>query len=137
MASAHPNVARAESFIKAYQARDFDSLREFLAPDIVWRVAGNHRFSGEYRGVDAVIDYYRRSQEFTGGSLRIEPIEVMADDRFGGIIIRATAKRNGSSLDVTLAEAFRFDEKGRWTEFWALANDQAAVDAFWGAEARS
>ena len=133
----HPNVARAESFVKAYQASDFDSVREFLAPDIVWHVAGNHQLSGDYRGIDAVLDYYGRAQELTGGSLRIESVEIMADDRFGGIIMRAQAKRDGQSMDVTLAEAFRVDESGRWTEFWALANDQAAVDEFWGREATS
>jgi hypothetical protein len=34
-------------------------------------------------------------------------------------------------MDVLLAEALTLDPIGRWTEYWALANDQDAVDAFW------
>jgi hypothetical protein len=32
---------------------------------------------------------------------------------------------------VLLAEALTLDDQGRWSEYWALSNDQGAVDAFW------
>jgi hypothetical protein len=31
-----------------------------------------------------------------------------------------------------MADAMRFDDSGRVTEFWTLSNDQGAVDAFIG-----
>lgn len=37
----------------------------------------------------------------------------------------------GRELDVEMTEAFTFADDGRVTEFWALATDQPAVDAFW------
>jgi hypothetical protein len=55
----------------------------------------------------------------------------MADDRHGAAFLRVTAARGEKQLDVTMAEAFRFDEDGRIIEFWAHATDQAAIDAFW------
>lgn len=132
MAEAHPNLARTQAAIKAYQAGNFDDMRQYLADDIVWHVGGHHQLSGDYRGVDAVLDYYSRAQELSGGSLAIEPVEIMADDRFGAAIMRATGERAGKRLDATLAEGLKFDEQGRWAEYWALANDQRAVDEFWG-----
>jgi hypothetical protein len=45
--------------------------------------------------------------------------------------VRVTGTRDGRSLDVTLAEALTVGLDGRWTEFWSLAEDQDAVDAFW------
>jgi hypothetical protein len=32
---------------------------------------------------------------------------------------------------VVQAQAFRMNADGKFTEYWALADDQDAVDAFW------
>jgi hypothetical protein len=45
--------------------------------------------------------------------------------------MRVTAARADRKLEVEMAETLLLDEQGRWTEYWALADDQAAVDAFW------
>lgn len=129
---AHPNVALAEQALEAYAAGDHQRLRQHLAADVLWHVGGNHQLSGDYHGIDEVLTYFDRARALTGGSLTLEPIEVMADDRFGAIILRARGHREEKSLDVVLAEAFKLDGDGRWAEYWALANDQRAVDAFWG-----
>ena len=128
----HPNSARIREALDAYARRDFADMREYLAEDIVWHVAGNHRFSGDYRGRKAVLEYFKQAQEVTGGTLSLEVDEVLADDHFGAVALKAVGQRGDRRLSVTLAEAFRFDDQGRWAEFWAVADDQAAVDDFWG-----
>lgn len=128
----HPNAARIREALDAYAQRDFDRMERFLAGDIVWHVGGNHRFSGDYQGRDAVLEYFRNVQDATGGTLSLEVDEVLADDRFGAVALKAVGQRGDRHLDVTLAEAFRFDDQGLWVEFWAIADDQAAVDEFWG-----
>jgi hypothetical protein len=45
--------------------------------------------------------------------------------------MRITGERDDRKLDVVLAQALSFDENGRWTEYWALADEQDKVDAFW------
>jgi hypothetical protein len=67
----------------------------------------------------------------TTGSLRLEPLELMANEQRGAAFIRVTADRGAQHLDVTMAEAFQFDDQGRIREFWAHATDQGAVDRFW------
>ena len=127
----HPNRERLQAFLDAYEARDRDLVREALAEEAVWHVGGTHQFSGDYRGREAILDYFECTAEETAQSLLLEPVELMADDHLGAAFLRVTAARGEKRLDVTMAEAFRFDEDGRITEFWAHATDQAAIDAFW------
>lgn len=127
----HPNVARIEDFLSAYGRGDAAAVGELLADDIVWHVAGSHRLSGDYRGRDAVLEYFSQVADETGGSIELDPVEIMANERHGASILRVTGDREGSRLDTVMAEAFRFDEQGRLSEFWATANDQAAIDRFW------
>ena len=92
---------------------------------------GNHEMSGDYVGIEAVIDYFRRVRRETAGTLQVEPAEILANDRHASIFMRVSAYRDVRWLDVLLAEALTLDPNGSWTEYWALANDQDAVDAFW------
>lgn len=124
-------MAKLQSFLDAYAANDADALAGALAEDAVWHVGGRHRFSGEYRGRDAVLGYFAQVGEETASTLRLEPLEVMAHDARGAAFLRVTASRGGQDLDVTMAEAVQFDDQGRIREFWAHATDQASVDAFW------
>jgi hypothetical protein len=127
----HPNVERLQAFLDAYGANDADGIRRALAPDAVWHVGGTHGFSGDYRGQDAILEYFGRVGSETTGSLRLEPLELMANEQRGAAFMRVTADRGAQHLDVTMAEAFQFDDQGRIREFWAHATDQGAVDRFW------
>ena len=127
----HPNVAGVREALDAYAAADWDRMGKQLHDDIAWHVGGDNPLSGTYRGRDAAIAYFRKTQELTGGTLRLDVDEILANDQFGGIVLRAHGERAGKRLDVQMAEAVRFDQDGLWTEFWALSYDQSAVDEFW------
>jgi uncharacterized protein len=129
---AHPNVNLLQGFLDAYGANDRDAVGKSLADDAVWHVGGTHRLSGDYRGRDAILDYFDRVGTETGGTLRLEPIELIANEDRGAAFLRVTGERYGKRLDVTMAEAFQFDGDGRIREFWAHATDQDAIDVFWG-----
>jgi uncharacterized protein len=131
MGTEHPNVQKIRDALATYNAGDRSGMRSFLAPDIRWHVSGDHPLSGDYVGVDQVLAYFDRVQELTGGSLRIEPTQMLADDGRASIFMRVTAEREDHTLDVEMAETLLLDDQGRWAEYWALADDQAAVDAFW------
>ena len=66
----------------------------------------------------------------TERTLRLHPLELIANDRRAAAFLRVTAERAGRRLDIVMAEAIEFDEAGRVREFWAHANDQAAVGRF-------
>jgi hypothetical protein len=127
----HRNIAMIRRALEVYNSGDHDAMRGFLADDILWHVGGNHEMSGDYVGIEAVVDYFRRVRRETAGTLQVEPAEILANDRHASIFMRVSAYRDVRWMDVLLAEALTLDSNGRWTEYWALANDQDAVDAFW------
>ncbi len=129
----HPNVGRVREAFDAFNRGDVEAMRPFLAEDVVWHVGGEHPLSGDYRGRDAVLAYVAKVTGLTGGTLAGEPLEILAGDRHAGVFQRVTGERDGRTLDVVLAQALSFDESGRWAEYWALADEQDAVDAFWAA----
>jgi ketosteroid isomerase-like protein len=124
-------VRRLEDWLAAYENHDRDAMEDSLAEDAVWHVGGTHRLSGDYRGRDAILGYFDDVRDETGNTMRLEPLEVLANERHGAAFLRVTAERQARSLDVVVADAFRFDADGRIREFWAHANDQSAIDAFW------
>jgi ketosteroid isomerase-like protein len=128
----HPNVRRLGAFLNAYAADDVEAIKAALADDAVWHVGGTHRFSGDYEGRDAIVRYFDSVGSETMGTLRLETDELMANDQRGAAFLRVTADRDERRLDVTMAEAFQFDDAGRIREFWAHATDQNAVNEFWG-----
>lgn len=127
----HPNVSRIQKALEAYAASDWSAMKPFLDDDIVWHVGGNHPLSGTYKGQEAVLGYFAKAQELTGGSLKLSVDEILANDSYGAVWLTATGAREGRTLDVQLAEAFRLGSDGKWVEYWALADDQPAVDDFW------
>ena len=127
----HPNVERLREYLDAYAARDMEALSRFFADDAIWHVGGTHPLSGDYRGRQAILDYFRAVGGETEQTLQLHPLELIANDRRAAVFLRVTAERAGRRLDIVMAEAIEFDESGRIREFWSLANDQAAVDQFW------
>lgn len=130
----HPNEQKLEAFLAAYAAHDAERIGASLSEDAVWHVGGTHRLSGDYRGREAILEYFGEVGTETAGTIRLEPIELMANDERGAAFLRVTADREGQRLDVTMAEAFQFDDDGRIREFWAHATDQEAIDKFWSQE---
>ena len=131
----HPNLERLQRFLDAYAAHDREALRDAFTEDAVWHVGGTHRMSGDYKGREAILAYFDQVGAETSGSLTLSPLEVLANDDRGAAFLRVTARRQGATLDVTMAEAFQFDPAGRIREFWAHASDQQAIDRFWMQEA--
>ena len=127
----HPNVGRAKVAIEQFNRGDLDEYLQFFSEDVVWHVGGRHALSGDYRGRDHLHEYFEHVRAVTAGSLHSEPHAYLADDSHLGIFSRVTGRRAGQGLDVVLAQAFRVSPTGEWTEYWAFADDQAAVDAFW------
>ena len=127
----HPNVQRARDEMEVFQKGDLEGLRDFFAEDVVWHVAGSHPLSGDYRGRDELISYFQQVREMTGGSLQLEPESILASDDHIGMFTRVRGQRNGKDMDAMLAQVLKVGPDGRWTEYWALADDQQGVDRFW------
>lgn len=127
----HPGVARARDYLAKYNARDMDALRDFFTDDVVWHVGGKHPLSGDYRGKDKLFEYFRRVDAITGATVTLEVEDILASDRHVAMFMHIRGTRDGKTLDERMAEMYDVEPDGRWSEFWAMADDQPAVDAFW------
>ena len=129
--SEHPQVARTREFLATFARNDFDALGEFFSDDVVWHVAGKHPLAGDYRGRDELLAYFARAREESGGTLTLAPSGILANDEHVALFVRVTGERDGKRLDVEMAEAMDVGADGLWSAFWAMADDQDAVDEFW------
>ena len=51
-----------------------------LTEDIVWVVPGRNAIAGEYRGLDAVLDYFTRRRELADRSFRMHPGDLLVGE---------------------------------------------------------
>jgi ketosteroid isomerase-like protein len=126
----HPNAMRMRRAVEKFMARDMEGFLANFADDVVWRTGGDNALTGVRRGKDEVARWFRTWDEKTGGSHMIEPVDVLADDQHLVVFLRIKAEREGTSLNVIVANAFRIGSDGRFTESWWLPDDQSAVDRF-------
>ena len=76
----------ARGSIDAFNRGDMEALRDFYADDVLWHVAGKHGLSGDYRGRDELIAYFKRVLDLTGGSLKLESEAILASDQHTAIV---------------------------------------------------
>ena len=46
-----------------YSGGSIEAVAELMAEDIVWHVPGSSPIAGDYRGRDAVLDYFRTRRQ--------------------------------------------------------------------------
>ena len=126
--------ANAELFRKGYAAfiaGDMDTLRSLFAPDIVWHVSGKNHTSGDYQGVDNVLNLFGQYFEETGGTFKVEVHDVLANDTHGVALATLSAQKDGKTLNERYAHVVHIKD-GLQTESWIYAENQYAIDDFWG-----
>ena len=127
----HPNAELIRRFLEAQGKGDASALNDLLADNVVWHVPGRNLLSRDYHRKAEVFGFFARARELSGGTVRIEPIEVFAGDQHAVALVRVYAEREGRKLDGEL-QAFTFrTDGGKIAEFWFLVEDRYAVDAFW------
>jgi ketosteroid isomerase-like protein len=125
----HPNEDLLRQGYDAFGRGDMEWLNEHFADDIVWHVPGQNPFAGDHRGKEAVFALFAKQMELTGGSLRLEIHDVLANDEHGVALATVTATREGKSLQDRQAHVFHVQGR-KVTEFWSHPGDQRSVDEF-------
>lgn len=72
-------MALVERGYAAFNTGDVATLRAVLADDVVQHVPGHGPLAGTYKGVDAVLGYYGKLGELTGGTFRAALVETHGD----------------------------------------------------------
>jgi uncharacterized protein len=125
----HPNEEPVRRAFDAFASGDVEALRELMEPDSVWHAPGRNPLAGDHRGVEAILGYFARTMELTGGTFRTELHDVVADDEHAVSLFAARGQRQGRTLDVrnVLVTHVR---NGKLGETWLFPGDQYASDEF-------
>jgi hypothetical protein len=126
----HPNLVSARQGYQAFADGDLARVSELLDDNVVWHVGGNNTLSGDYEGKEAVLSFFGRLMQETGGSFKNDIHDMLANDEHGVALVTQTATRRGTSIEGPLVQVFHMRD-GKMTEFWTFAQDQSAVDEFW------
>jgi ketosteroid isomerase-like protein len=126
-----PYVAIVRVSVLDYAAGRSDIAQTVWADHIVWRVRGDGRLSGEYRGAEAIFDYHRRIQALTGGTFHQV---LVAFQTSGGPVVDAHLRTVASRRDRTLSISTRLVFEiaaGRVQTVTEFPGDQEAWEGFW------
>jgi uncharacterized protein len=99
---AHPNEELVRSAFDAFAKGDVDTLRESMDQDAVWYVPGRNQLSGDHRGVDAILGFFGKTMELSGGSFRMEVHDVVANDDHAVALFGARAEREDQTRGSNL-----------------------------------
>jgi ketosteroid isomerase-like protein len=121
----HPHVA----LLRRIYA-DFGLLDKYASDDMVLHAGGSRDIlAGDYVGKQAVLakemELYRRS----GGSLVMSADHIVANDHFGAVLGRLTARRDGRRFEGEICGLWRF-QSGLIVEHWENCADWPAAERF-------
>jgi ketosteroid isomerase-like protein len=121
---------------KFYAGDPGATFPQLLAPDITWTVPGNNRISGTYRGLEAVLGYFRLRRDLADRTFQMTRRDVLVGD---GTQIAALTDGFATIRNVD----HRWSTVGLYnvidrqiTACWLLPLDQLAFDAIWAGGAR-
>ncbi len=113
-----------------FESGDLDLLRVVMAEKVVWHEPGRSGLAGDYKGPQAVLGFLRRLKAHSGGSFKIEVLDVLSGSERAVVLQRETATRNDVTLDVLAVVEFEIHH-GQITEVTVYQNDTYAFDEFW------
>ena len=125
------NLQLMRRTLDAFLSSDGPTLAQVFAQDVVWRVPGKSFLARDYRGQNEVFGFFGQLMELTGGTFRVESLDMLANESGGVFVDRLTAERQGRKLDVRLllyvvirdgqiVEGFdHFHPEHAWDGFWA------------------
>ena len=98
--------------------------------DVVWHVPGASAIAGDYRGMDAVLEYFATRRELSGRTFRMAPREVLVWGEHVAVITLGTVTIDGLERSWSTVGFYRL-RGDRIAECWLVPLDPAAFDAIW------
>ncbi len=126
---AHPNEEAVRRAFDAFAKGDMDTIRELTDQNAVWHTPGRNPLSGDHRGVEAILGFFARLMELTGGTFRTELHDVVANDEHAVALYVTRAEREGRTFEnknVIVSHV----RNGKFVETWTMGEDQYAADEF-------
>jgi uncharacterized protein len=128
---AHPNEDLLRRGYDAFSAGDIDTVLSVFADNIAWHNPGSSQIAGDYHGHQEVLGFFGQLTELSGGTFRVDMHDLLANDVHGAVLVTVSGERDDQRLEAREVHVWHLAD-GKATEFWAFAEDQPAVDKFFG-----
>jgi ketosteroid isomerase-like protein len=127
------NPTSAAIIRKAYDdfaKGDIPAVLGIFDASITWHVPGHSPLSGDYTGQAAVVGFFKRTLELSGGIFGIEVHHVLAEGDVVVALVTVKAERNGRSAAFPEVHVWRL-ANAKVTEFREFQGDERTEDLFW------
>lgn len=121
----HPDVEIIKRGHKAFNERDFDTLKECFTEDVRWHTPGRSPMAGTIEGRDALISGFFEPQK--DAPVRLETHDVLANGEHLVSIATLHVDAGGEAKSFGVAEVCHTRD-GKISERWALSMDQQGMD---------
>jgi uncharacterized protein len=115
---------------EAFQAGNAEALMKSLAPNVHYHLAPAGKFTGDYRGVPAVMEFFGQVAHESDGTFRVTPVEMAASGNRVFALYKTNGKRGAKTLDSSDVAVFTL-AGGVVTEAMICPSDYPAAAAFW------
>lgn len=126
----HPNEALIRGTYEAMVRGDGRALSDILTPSTEWIVQGEGSLAGIYTGPDEIFGFWKQVAAKTGGGLKLEVRDVLANDRRAVALVTARGSRGDRRLEERQVATFEMHE-GKVTSATFVYERPHVYDAFW------
>jgi uncharacterized protein len=126
----HPNEEAVLEAYDAFARRDMPALFELLSEEITFVIPGKSIQAGTFAGKEEVRRYFSIARAHTGGTHRVEVLDLLANDRRVVALVRALGERGDRALDMMVVQIWQLSD-GKLAKLSLIPADQYAFDAFW------
>jgi hypothetical protein len=124
--------ARYEELIRAWADHDLVRIQLLHSPDVVLEIDGRHRFAGRYTGIGAVLAALVKFAPYVMAASPV-PDSLEIDGDTVETTSKVTIRSHPDEERVTVFRTtLRFDDAGQIVYVHNRADDQDALDAFFG-----
>lgn len=124
-----------EDLVRKYYAARSEGLAdafwsEHVAENVAYHLPARTSLGGEFHGKAEVRTALTAIVALSGGTFKLQLLDVTSSSIHAIALVRATARRQGKVLDSRQAHVFEIVD-GRIMTIWNYAYDRYAIDAFW------
>jgi hypothetical protein len=126
----HANETVIRDLYDAFASGEMSVVDRLLADDVTWHAPGTAQHAGVRRGKAELLASMGRLAALTGGTLRSEVLDVLANDR-RAVVLQVTRAQRAGRPALHDREVIIYELRdGRVVEVWEHPGDLHAMDAF-------
>jgi uncharacterized protein len=124
------NLEVVRRAFEAFQDGNAEALMKAFAPNAHYHFAPVGKFTGDYRGAPAIMEFFGQVASESEGTFRVTQVEMAASGNRVFALWRTNGKRGGKTLDNSNVGVFTL-AGGVVTEVMECESDYPANAAFW------